>query len=353
MAVAGKAAITLEGTWSSTKDYDRLTGVAYNNNLYISRKKPPIGKAPSEGEYWMLCIEGVNEQALDAVAARVQALENNYFPKTGGQIEGNVKVRNADNGYGQFLKNNSSTDDYGTFVQDVAKNGDFLKLILIANQKKVLVDINGTQKGLLDDAQILKDMTTIYSNTLENKLAGATALKELGYIVKNSDMFISDYDLNSINWKTSGYCSGCANIPNGASNGYIEVIPQGYDGKSLVLQRYTNYNNSKVYTRQLLDGTNWTEWSEQDVKPFGSYIGNGSASSRTIETGGKGRLLLVYKEGSDVAALVTPQGALVKNIGEADGTQAQSAYYVNGKFYIATTSAYFNQSGATYYYEAI
>lgn len=63
MAIAGKVGLTLEGAWVSTKQYDRLTGVEYNNNLYISKKMPPIGEAPADGEYWMLAVEGIAEQA--------------------------------------------------------------------------------------------------------------------------------------------------------------------------------------------------------------------------------------------------------------------------------------------------
>lgn len=63
MAIAGKVGLTLEGAWVSTKQYDRLTGVEYNNNLYISKKMPPIGEAPAEGDYWMLAVEGIAEKA--------------------------------------------------------------------------------------------------------------------------------------------------------------------------------------------------------------------------------------------------------------------------------------------------
>ena len=221
MAVAGKAAITMDGTWSSTKTYDRLCAVVHNNNLYVSRKQPPVGVEPSNGEYWVLCIEGWSEP----------------------DYKSEVKVRNANNGYGRIFKNNSASADYGTEIVDT--------------------DSAGAQARLL--------------------------------IKAGSASPVSYYDKNG---------------NGGAVHGTFN-------------------------------------------KPFGSYSGNGSASPRTIQTGGIGRLLLVYKEGSDIAALVTPQGAFVKNIGEADGTQASSAYYVNGVFYIATTSAYFNQSGATYYYQVI
>ena len=73
MAIAGKAGLTLEGAWDSTKQYDRLTGVEYNNNLYLSKKRPLLGVPPEDGEYWMLAIEGVTEQAWKDKIAEIEA----------------------------------------------------------------------------------------------------------------------------------------------------------------------------------------------------------------------------------------------------------------------------------------
>ncbi len=61
-AYAGKAGLTLEGTWDEGRVYERLTGVHYNNCLFISRTQPPVGVPPVEGEYWMIAVRGVTDE---------------------------------------------------------------------------------------------------------------------------------------------------------------------------------------------------------------------------------------------------------------------------------------------------
>jgi hypothetical protein len=88
-------------------------------------------------------------------------------------------------------------------------------------------------------------------------------------------------------------------------------------------------------------------------KPFGSYIGNGSAVSRMIDTKGIGRLILVYNK--DNFSFVTPQGAL--SIDTSDGTiewiGSAKVYFLNGTLGITTTSEAFNIADKEYFYQVI
>lgn len=331
MAVAGKAAITLDGAWSSTKEYDRLTGVTHNNCLYISRKKPPIGTAPSEGEYWMLCIEGVNEADFDALA---QELRAGYYPNTGGTLTGDVTLQKADNGYSQIFKNHSASADYGTEVADVASDGRKARLVLNAS--------SGLAPQFYDKDGNGGSFYGVFNKPTANDVG---ALPLTGGTITGKTIWMNNkYGLVECVGKET-ITIACYDSAENTQNGRIFTVftrSRMEDVKDCIVLRSRVNNSSTNYT--IYGGHN---------KPFGSYTGNGSASERTIDTKSIGRLLLVYKEGSDVFALVSPQGALVKNLGEADGTQAHSAYYVNGEFYIATTSDYFNTSGATYYYQVI
>lgn len=56
----------------------------------------------------------------------------NKYPKTGGMIDGPVSVRNADNGHGRVMKNNSTDADYGTQLEDVTKDGKSAKISVSA-----------------------------------------------------------------------------------------------------------------------------------------------------------------------------------------------------------------------------
>ena len=99
-------------------------------------------------------------------------------------------------------------------------------------------------------------------------------------------------------------------------------------------------------------------WKENTVhhagnKPFGEYEGNGSATARTVATGGIGRLIEVYC--STHLSIVTPKGALVVELSSGDISWLDSSkiYYATGNLGIVNSNAAFNASGVTYYYQAI
>ena len=62
-----------------------------------------------------------------------EALDNAFMKSEGGIIDGVVMMRNADNGYGSVMKNNSSTADYGTQLADTSASGNVAKITVNAN----------------------------------------------------------------------------------------------------------------------------------------------------------------------------------------------------------------------------
>ena len=62
MVKAGKGGLTFASDWDSTIEYDRLTGVRYDNKLFFSKKPVPIGLIPEDGEYWFLAYEGLTDE---------------------------------------------------------------------------------------------------------------------------------------------------------------------------------------------------------------------------------------------------------------------------------------------------
>ena len=91
-------------------------------------------------------LEATNMQsAIDEVAKIAQ----NALPKTGGMLEGALDVQNVDNGHGAFMKNHSATEDYGTQVMDVSKNGKTAKMcISSALETFTYVDPNGNIRDI-------------------------------------------------------------------------------------------------------------------------------------------------------------------------------------------------------------
>ena len=88
-------------------------------------------------------------------------------------------------------------------------------------------------------------------------------------------------------------------------------------------------------------------------KPSGTYSGNGSATSRTIDTGGVGRFLMIQMSGYFI--LVTRQGGLlVETENKAISYFSVSElFFKDGILTIATTNSKVNTSGVTYQYYVI
>lgn len=69
----------------------------------------------------------------DRLATLQQNIDNvGAFQNNGGMVGGEIKVRNADNGYGALGKNNSMAADYGTQLVDTTKDGSSAKISVSA-----------------------------------------------------------------------------------------------------------------------------------------------------------------------------------------------------------------------------
>lgn len=86
-------------------------------------------------------------------------------------------------------------------------------------------------------------------------------------------------------------------------------------------------------------------------KPSGSYTGNGSSTSRAIETGGLSDCIIISNV--DKGAVVTPCGAIGFTTSGVEVIPYLQAHFVNGVLTLATTSEIVNKSGNTYYYKCL
>lgn len=73
---------------------------------------------------------GLNAVNMQGVGDELAEMVKNSVSKKGNSmIEGGaLQVRNADNGYGSFSKNNSAAEDYGTQMMDIANDGKTAKV---------------------------------------------------------------------------------------------------------------------------------------------------------------------------------------------------------------------------------
>lgn len=161
---------------------------------------------------------------------------------------------------------------------------------------------------------------------------------------------------------TGGILSGDVGVKNATANRTASLSESGA-GYAVLYNEANSNNFSALYlqdetttVRNLLrartnkNGTStyYTIFGEQN-KPYGSYIGNGSATSRTINTGGVGNELMVWS--ANGCAIVTRIGAITLSGGTIKGLTYGEAHYMDGVLTLATTNNILNANGTATYYE--
>lgn len=88
-------------------------------------------------------------------------------------------------------------------------------------------------------------------------------------------------------------------------------------------------------------------------KPTGTYTGNGSATSRTVETGGIGDVCIINS--TQGVAIVTEYGAIVKTASgtSVTGLASSNVKFIDGVLTIASNSPYVNSSSVEYTYQVV
>lgn len=240
----------------------------------------------------------------------------NYLPKTGGEMVGRVTIDYDGSVQPGFRVDHTTS---GKCIElHVNQNGDGGIYDFTSKQWVVQSKKNGKihHYGDLEDGNV-------YS-----KVSSTSGGAAIGIICKNND--------NSV---FGGV--GCK-----AQDGVGEYMFMGAGSGY-----YSYVNNFSVWADNVKFKNNVIHHAGN--KPSGTYTGNGSSASRTISTGGIGRMLLVYPEGSNEFVIVTPQGAIRKTSSTLAGLKADYAYYVNGELHLATSGNGLNDSGVTYYYQCI
>jgi hypothetical protein len=121
MASAGRILIMPKGYYDSSITYEMLDLVSHNGKTWLA-KKTVSGIEPSEtnSEYWM--------DMFNITAETFGALS-----KSGGELNGDLYIKKANNGYVMISKNHSSDADYGLDIFDYDSKGNRVRLSLKAN----------------------------------------------------------------------------------------------------------------------------------------------------------------------------------------------------------------------------
>lgn len=90
-------------------------------------------------------------------------------------------------------------------------------------------------------------------------------------------------------------------------------------------------------------------------KPSGSYTGNGSAAARTIDTGGIGKVMIIWSNTNTTIAVVTHNaGALCKTETTVKALKNSAcAISANGALALVTDDITLNANGVTYNYQVL
>lgn len=212
------------------------------------------------------------------------------------------------------------------------------------------VGYDNTTSGL-SSTNMQSAIDEVVANQKDNKA-------DLDTLAETVDKFDEDY----IPINGGGTITGAIAVKN-ADNGYgklnknhsadadygTQVVDATKDGKTAQLSisaalDLMTFTDSEGNIRDI---------HHEGTKPFVEYTGNGSATARTIQTKGIGRLAVVYC--STNMALVTPKGAIVVTLGSGafswiDGAKAS---FLNGNLVLNTSNAAFNTSNETYYLQVI
>lgn len=113
------------------------------------------------------------------VTATVADLEN-YFPNTGGMITGEFTVRRLDNGYSSLNKNHSTTEDYGTVLQDISAEGKSSYIEISSKYNRLRYkDINGTVTTMLHSGNIANHALSIGGGTVNGESDTLVTIKNM------------------------------------------------------------------------------------------------------------------------------------------------------------------------------
>ena len=250
MAIAGKVAILPKGEWNSAVSYEKLDAVSYDNALYIA-KKQSVGQVPTDGEYWMFCLQSIDYAEFEKIingTTTVGIADKAINDKNGDDIVNTYAKKddltNFQNKDGDskdnivtFTSADDTTADAWTDV-DVLATGE-KHSSLLAKISTMFKNIRYIYTHFIKSENILETLEEIVANTQSGKVAGALAVKELNSnfvnCLKKSDV------VNNLTTTTT-------NVPLSAAQGKVLNDKITNLSKSTTLLASISTNTAIPYT---------------------------------------------------------------------------------------------------------
>lgn len=230
MAIAGKVAILPKGEWDSAVTYEKLDAVSYDNALYIA-KKPSVGQVPTDGEYWMFCLQSIDYAEFEKIingTTTVGIADKAINDKNGDDIVDTYAKKddltNFQNKDGDskdnivtFESSDSTTADAWTDVAVLATGEKHSSLF--AKISTMFKNIRYIYTHFIKSENILETLEEIVANTQSGKVAGALAVKELNSNLSDIGKSCCFQQSNTTN-VTNGYCPVDIQVYNDDTNLY-------------------------------------------------------------------------------------------------------------------------------------
>lgn len=129
----------------------------------------------------------------------------------------------------------------------------------------------------------------------------------------------------------------------------------GFRTQMVIGSQTTDADIVRVFVRRYILGqTRWSGWNEllsRGNKPVITYTGNGSATARTIDTGGIGNCCVIHSD--DGAAIVTGINGIAFNYANVITVPNAQCHFNDGVLTLATTDSRLNAAGRTYHCQVL
>lgn len=204
MAIAGKVAILPKGEWDISISYEKLDAVSYDNALYIA-KKPSVGQVPTDGEYWMFCLQSIDYAEFEKIingTTTVGIADKAINDKNGDDIVDTYAKKDDLTNFQN--KDGDSKDNTVTFTSADSSTADtWTDVSVLATKEKhsslfnkistMFKNIRYIYTHFIKSENILETLEEIVANTQSGKVAGALAVKQL-----NSNLSSVSSDLDNV-----------------------------------------------------------------------------------------------------------------------------------------------------------
>lgn len=314
------------------------------NNENVSNKQASLSNTTSTTYY------PSNKAVVDYVAANTYNSGNKptandvgALPITGGTVTGNNIFMG--NGIGVIHFGN---DYFYLDTRDSINDTNNRRILQILGRNNTTSDL----KKAIAIGEVINGSYRYYNLYGEHN---KPTTDDIGAVAKTAKI-LSGTDLN--NAITSGFYrleSIGANSPDGGASNYGQMIVSRTD--DTCVQIVANYGDSKLWVRTAnaigISGREpvWQPWKlvfTSGTKPVGTYVGNGSATSRAINTGGTGSLCLVTSSNGTV--IVTNSFTHFIGSSSLSSIAWSQFHFSNNVITCASAATSVNANGVTYTY---